>query len=54
MDHHVFTNLSVYLSIAFPSMMVMILDWTALEISSLTAGFIGINSQASNALLLNM
>ena len=35
-------------------MVVLILDWTCFEISSIMAGLIGVNEQAVNIILLNI
>ena len=53
-DERVFKNLDVYLSIGMPCMMILILDWSCFEVSSLMAGFIGVNELAVNVLLLNL
>jgi len=34
-------------------MMILILDWSCFEVSSLMAGYMGVNQLASNVLLLN-
>jgi hypothetical protein len=42
-DKRVFKNFDVYLSISIPCMMILILDWSCFEVSSLMAGFMGVN-----------
>ena len=52
-DKRVFKNIDIYLSIGMPCMMILILDWSCFEVSSLMTGYIGVNELASNVLLLN-
>ena len=52
-DKRVFKNWDIYLSISLPCMMILILDWSCFEASSLMAGYMGVNQLASNVLLLN-
>jgi Na+-driven multidrug efflux pump len=50
----VYSNIKEYLTIGIPNMIVLILDWTCFEISSIMAGLLGVNEQAVNIILLNL
>jgi hypothetical protein len=34
--------------------MILVLDWSCFEVSTLMAGYIGVNELAANVLLLNL
>ena len=53
-DLRVYKNLKTYLSIGIPCVMILVLDWSCFEVSSLMAGYIGVNELAANILLLNL
>lgn len=47
-------NLAIYLKIALPNVIILMLDWTCFEASSLMAGMLGVKEQAVNVIILNI
>jgi len=53
-DSRIFRGLNSYFILAFPSTLMLILDWGAFEILVLISGFLGVTEQASCILIMNI
>lgn len=53
-DSRVMENTMIYLSIGMPNVTILMLDWTAFEASSIMAGYLGVEEQAVNCVVLNI
>jgi len=53
-DYRVYENMGIYLKIGLPNVVILMLDWTCFEASSLMAGYLGVEEQAVNVIVLNV
>ena len=50
----VFSNIGQYLVLGVPTAAMMCLEWWAYEVMTLMAGYIGVNEQAAQIVLMNI
>ena len=53
-DKKAFYGLSQYMSLGIPSAMMLCLEWWAYEMMTLMAGYLGVNEQAAQIVMLNI
>ena len=54
LDHRNFTSIWEYVQIGMPNVVIIILDWACFQIMVVIAGYIGVNQQACQIILLGI